>query len=204
MILKLIQPNFIFQKLYPNSLWRVKTSEKKVFLTFDDGPTPHITPWILDILKTYHAKATFFCIGKNVAKHPAIYQTVIEAKQTVGNHSYSHLKGWDVENKNYYNDVAQAAQLIDSKLFRPPYGKIKYRQALHLSKKYRLVFWDVLTYDYDDHFSAEEIVALVKKYTRNGSIITFHDSVKAWPRLEIALPQVLDFLKQEGYEMAAL
>lgn len=203
-ILKLIQPHFLIRQLYPNSLWRIKSNEKKVYLTFDDGPTPHVTSQILQQLKNFDAKATFFCIGKNVALHTDIYQSILDAKHSVGNHSQHHLNGWNVDNETYFNDAEMAAQLIKSQLYRPPYGKIKFKQAQVLSKQYQLVFWDVLTYDFDDRVTADEIVDVVKKYTRKGSIITFHDSLKAWPRLENALPRVLAFLKNEGFEMAAL
>jgi peptidoglycan/xylan/chitin deacetylase (PgdA/CDA1 family) len=158
----------------------------------------------LDLLKTYKAQATFFCIGKNVVAHPSIYQAILNEKQAVGNHSYNHMKGWEVDNKTYFEDVALASRIIDSELFRPPYGKIKFKQAKELSKHYKLVFWDVLTYDFDERTTSDKMVKWVKKYTRNGSIITFHDSLKAWPRLEKALPEILYFLKQEGYAMEAL
>lgn len=202
--LKLIQPHFLIRKLYPNSLWRIKTNEKKVFLTFDDGPTPDVTSQVLQQLKDFGAKATFFCIGKNVALHTEIYQSIVDAKHSVGNHGQHHLNGWNMDNETYFNDVEMAAQLIKSQLYRPPYGKIKFKQAKELSKHYKLVFWDVLTYDFDERTTSDKMVKWVKKYTRNGSIITFHDSLKAWPRLEKALPEILYFLKQEGYAMEAL
>ena len=173
-------------------------------MTFDDGPIPIITPWVVDELKKYNAKATFFCVGDNVKKHPEIYQLLLDNGHRVGNHTMNHLNGWKNYNKTYFENIAAAEKYITSDLFRPPYGKIKPTQIFRLKKKYKLIMWDVLTGDYDESKTGEECLNKIKKNVKSGSIIVFHDSIKAEKRLRYALPKCLEFLKTEGYTFSAI
>lgn len=179
-------------------------SEKNIYLTFDDGPTPEITQFVLDTLKTFNAKATFFCIGKNAEKHPEIFNKIIAEGHSIGNHTQHHLNGWKNTNPNYFKDVEDAQQLIKSNLFRPPYGKIKLSQYKYFKSKYKIVFWDLLSGDFDPKISAEQCLQNVLKNMRNGSIIVFHDSVKASDKLKIVLPKVLEFALKENYSFKKL
>ena len=193
------RPPKIYRGLYRGSHWRFKTNEKVVYLTFDDGPIPEITPWVLDLLDKYDIKATFFCVGDNVRKHPDIYQMVQDRGHVVGNHTFHHLQGLKVEKKTYVKDVEDAAKLIRSKLFRPPHGHMRLPQFYALRKKYKIIMWDVVTRDYSRLMSADEVFEVVKKYTRNGSIIVFHDSLKSGNRMKESLPRSLDWLIKQGY-----
>jgi peptidoglycan/xylan/chitin deacetylase (PgdA/CDA1 family) len=190
--------------LYPGSVWKVKTTNKSVYLTFDDGPIPEVTPWVLHQLEAYQAQATFFCIGNNVEKNPDVFNLVLKGGHAIGNHTFHHLKGWNVSDDEYLSDINKASQFISSSLFRPPYGKIKLSQARKVSRTHQIIFWDVLSYDFDNTQTPEAIIRRVKKQTRNGSIIVFHDSVKAWPRLQIVLPEILKWLNDEGFALKAL
>lgn len=185
-------------KIVRDLTWHFAGKEQELFLTFDDGPTPEITPWVLSILKEYDAKATFFCIGKNVKKYPELFQQIIDDGHSVGNHSYSHQKGWLVRNKKYYQDIDKASGLINSNLFRPPYGKIGPFQIPKLKQEFKIVMWDVLSRDYDNKISPERCLQNVTNYAESGSIIVFHDTKKAEKNLKYALPEVLkEFSKQE-------
>lgn len=195
---------FPFQSLLRSLIWSIKTPGKEIFLTFDDGPIPIITPWVVDELKKYNAKATFFCVGDNVKKHPEIYQLLLDNGHRVGNHTMNHLNGWKNFNKTYFENIAAAEKYITSDLFRPPYGKIKPTQIFRLKKKYKLIMWDVLTGDYDESKTGEECLNKIKKNVKSGSIIVFHDSIKAEKRLRYALPKCLEFLKTEGYIFSAI
>ncbi len=195
---------FPFQSLLRSLIWSIKTPGKEIFLTFDDGPIPIITPWVVDELKKYNAKATFFCVGDNVKKHPEIYQLLLDNGHRVGNHTMNHLNGWKNFNKTYFENIAAAEKYITSDLFRPPYGKIKPTQIFRLKKKYKLIMWDVLTGDYDESKTGEECLNKIKKNVKSGSIIVFHDSIKAEKRLRYALPKCLEFLKTEGYTFSAI
>jgi peptidoglycan/xylan/chitin deacetylase (PgdA/CDA1 family) len=196
--------------LYPDYLWKVQVPDKTVFLTFDDGPHPTITPWVLQQLKQYNATATFFCIGKNVVQFPDVYAQIIAAGHAVGNHTFSHLNGWKTTpDEIYLADAAKAADLIDSPLFRPPYGRIKKQQAQKLSimlKKYnvKIVMWDVLSADFDTSFSPKACINTVLRHTRPGSVIVFHDSEKAFGNLQIALPTILKELHSKGFDFQRL
>jgi peptidoglycan/xylan/chitin deacetylase (PgdA/CDA1 family) len=170
-----------------------------VYLTFDDGPIPEITPWVLDVLDKYRVKATFFCVGDNVRKYPEIYQMLIDRGHAVGNHTFHHLQGLRTRTKNYKEDVEQAAKLIKSNLFRPPYGHLRFRQFFKMRKDYRVIMWDVVTRDYSKYLTADNVFENVKKYTRNGSIIVFHDSLKAVERMKEALPRSIEWLLEQGY-----
>jgi peptidoglycan/xylan/chitin deacetylase (PgdA/CDA1 family) len=170
-----------------------------VYLTFDDGPIPEITPWVLDLLDRYNIKATFFCVGDNVRKYPDIYQMVRDRGHVVGNHTFHHIQGWKVDKATYLKDIEDSAKLIDSKLFRPPHGHMRLPQFYALKKKYKVIMWDVVTRDYSRLMTADKVFETVKKYTRNGSIIVFHDSLKSGDRMKESLPRTLDWLIEQGY-----
>jgi peptidoglycan/xylan/chitin deacetylase (PgdA/CDA1 family) len=176
-----------------------KGKPKCVYLTFDDGPIPEMTPWILDVLDNYNIKATFFCVGDNVKKHPELYKQLISKGHTVGNHTLNHLQGIRYWSKNYVRNVADAAKLIDSNLFRPPHGHMRFPQLLRLRKLFKIIMWDVVTRDYSPHMTANGVFNNVKRYTKNGSIIVFHDSLKAKGRIEEALPKSIEWLRERGY-----
>ena len=169
----------LLDALTKNLVWSIKTTKKEVFLTFDDGPIPEVTPWVLETLKQYDAKATFFCVGDNVKKHPDIYRMIVDQGHKVGNHTMNHLNGWTNFNKTYFENIEKCNALIHSNLFRPPYGKIKPSQISHLKNDYRIIMWDVLTKDYDASVTGEYCFEKVKKNCKPGSIIVFHDSIKA-------------------------
>ena len=173
--------------------------EKAVYLTFDDGPIPVVTPWVVELLGRYDIKATFFMVGDNVRKHPQEFRQVIEAGHRVGNHTFNHLKGVFTETNEYLDNVEKADALIHSKLFRPPHGMLRRSQYNELSKRYQFVMWDLVTRDYSKRMNGEEVLANVKKYVRNGSIITFHDSLRSEENLKYALPRSIDWLLQQGY-----
>jgi len=186
-------------RFFPQSVWRMPAGENKVYLTFDDGPVPEVTPAILDILRQNDIKATFFCVGDNVSKHPAIYRQILTDGHATGNHTYNHIKGLGSKTKHYLDNVEQAARYIQSDLFRPPYGMMKQTQFLALRKKYRIILWDVISCDYDASLSPQQCIANVMDFVRDGSIITFHDSQKARNNVLEALPRVIQQLKQRGY-----
>jgi peptidoglycan/xylan/chitin deacetylase (PgdA/CDA1 family) len=189
------------------------TRDKVMYLTFDDGPHPTITPYVLETLKQYNAKATFFCIGKNVVEHPAVYRQILEEGHRTGNHTHNHFNGWKVKNDQYINNIIQAAQYIDSNLFRPPYGKITQFQVKVLTeiaaykgsdRKFNIVMWDVLSGDFDTTLSAETCSLHVTRKAKAGSIVVFHDSEKAFPRMKEALPRVLKYFSEKGYRFEAI
>ncbi|MFT4153077.1 polysaccharide deacetylase family protein [Parafilimonas sp.] len=188
-------------KLNSSMVWKMPVKEKVLFLTFDDGPHETATPFILDQLKKYNARATFFCLGKNVKAHPAIYDRILGEGHAVGNHTFSHLNGWKTKNKSYVSDIAEAAQCISSKLFRPPYGKISPFVARNLKNKlhYKIIMWHVLSGDFDEKLSPERCAQNVLMFSRPGSIIVFHDSTKAWERMRYALPATLQYFSGRGY-----
>ncbi|WGD35464.1 polysaccharide deacetylase family protein [Olleya sp. YS] len=205
----------IIQRLFSKYIWKKASSSKTIYLTFDDGPTPKITQWTLDILKQYQAKATFFCIGQNIKKHPDIFKSIVEDKHTVGNHTFNHLKGWKTNTKTYIDNTDITQTLIDSKiknrkseikhLFRPPFGKIKRKQAkILINKGYKIVMWSVISYDWEQKLSPEQCLKNVLKHTTSGSIVVFHDSVKASRNMQFALPKVLEHFSQKGYQFKAL
>jgi peptidoglycan/xylan/chitin deacetylase (PgdA/CDA1 family) len=208
----LIKTPWWLRALYPSLVWRIKGSDKTIYLTFDDGPHPTATPFVLDELKKYNAKASFFCIGKNVAEHPAIYQRIIDEGHAVGNHTYHHLNGWKTSDEVYLGDIKKAAALIDSPLFRPPYGRIKRSQLKKLQTPSRefgtrlqtVVMWDVLSADFDTNLTADACSGYVLYHTKPGSIVLFHDSEKAFPRMKEALPKMLEYFTREGYRFEAI
>ncbi len=185
--------------------WRKKNSSSKViYITFDDGPIPEVTPAVLEILKEKSAKATFFCVGENVKKYPEIYSQIIHSGNATGNHSFNHLRGVSVSTEDYVENVKLASEYIDSKLFRPPHGRISFQQKRALGKDYEIVMWDVLTCDYDRSLSPEMVFDNIKRYSRNGSIVVFHDSIKAKENVLTVLPQAIDWWRNEGYRFESL
>jgi peptidoglycan/xylan/chitin deacetylase (PgdA/CDA1 family) len=199
-----IQPPAWLRLLYPGAIWRLNRSKKVVYLTFDDGPTPDVTSWVLDLLYKENVLATFFCLGKNVDEHPGLFQNIVEREHRIGNHSYSHPRSFRTATHIYVADIEKAAGSIQSKLFRPPYGQLGFRSFIKLRKNYSIVFWDVLSEDYNPDCSPEQVIDNVMRYTRPGSLIVFHDSLKAFPRLQIALPEVILRLKAKGYTFGVL
>ena len=199
-----IQPAFFLRWLFPGSFWRMKEDTKVVYLTFDDGPHPEVTIWVLSQLEKYEQKATFFCIGKNMQSFPMVLDKIVNCGNAIGNHSYSHNKENLKSNTAFFDDVQKCQQLYPSELFRPPYGKIRLSQFYKLRKQFKIIFWDVLSYDFDEKYSGSDCAQFVIKYLRKGAIITFHDSQKAFPRLKIALPIVLEYLKKNGYRSIPL
>jgi len=199
-------PGFV-KTLFPNFVWNISTDNKELYLTFDDGPTPEITEWVLLTLKKFNAKATFFCIGNNIEKHPEIFQNIITKGHSIGNHTYNHLKGWKHKTKVYYKDVLKAEKTIQkfettnsTPLFRPPYGKFKNKQSKRLLERgYRIILWDTLSYDWDKSVSAETCFNNVITSAKEGSIVVFHDSIKASQNLKYVLPKVLDYYSKKGY-----
>jgi peptidoglycan/xylan/chitin deacetylase (PgdA/CDA1 family) len=204
-------PDFV-KTLFPNFIWNINTNNKELYLTFDDGPTPEITDWVLQILKQYNAKATFFCIGNNIEKHPEIFQNILDNNHVVGNHTYHHLKGWKHKSKHYIKDTLETEVIINTfklnnnnKLFRPPYGKFKNKQSKGLLELgYKIILWDVLSYDWDKSVSENTCFDNVISATKKGSIIVFHDSIKASKNLKYVLPKVLEYYTQKGFEFKAL
>ncbi|MDR0743101.1 MAG: polysaccharide deacetylase family protein [Tannerella sp.] len=197
------QPPRIYRWLFPGAFWRIpspKGMKKSVYLTFDDGPIPEMTTWILDTLDKYGIKATFFCVGENVSKNPELYQSVLDRGHRVGNHTYNHIQGIRSRSGNYIRNIAKAAQSIDSDLFRPPHGHMRLSQVLRLRRLFRIIMWDVVTRDYSPHMTAKGVFNNIKRYTRNGSIIVFHDSLKAAGRIEESLPRSIEWLLKEEYE----
>jgi peptidoglycan/xylan/chitin deacetylase (PgdA/CDA1 family) len=192
------------QKLFPRRLWRIPTTEKILYLTFDDGPIPVVTPWVLKTLADFGARATFFCVGDNVRKHPDIYRSLLAAGHAVGNHTQHHLNGWKTPTKTYLDNVAQCAEAVGSRLFRPPYGRLRPGQAAQLRRDYEIVMWDVLSCDYDRSISGQECLDNILLNAAPGSIIVLHDSLKAEPNLRYALPRVLEFYGEKGYRFERL
>jgi len=189
----------IIKKYYQKLIWDIPNEENKIYLTFDDGPTPEITEWVLEILRKYKIKATFFCIGDNVHKHTVIYQRILTEGHAVGNHTQNHLKGWITEDDTYFENIEKCAKLVKSNLFRPPYGRIKKSQYSILNTQYKIVMWDVLSGDFDPKTSPEKCLKNVTKNTKSGSIIVFHDSVKAYEKLQYALPKAIEHLLEQGF-----
>ncbi|MFZ4105335.1 polysaccharide deacetylase family protein [Flavobacterium sp.] len=211
MKLRWIKTHWTIKKLFSNYVWDIPNNENKVYLTFDDGPTPEITQWTLNQLKKYNAKATFFCIGNNIQKYPELLMEVIKEEHSIGNHTYNHLKGWKTNTQEYIENTKlfdkEYSKLTNEscKLFRPPYGKIKPSQSKILRKMgYKIIMWDVLSVDFDATITPEQCLENVLKNIIPGSIIVFHDSVKAYSNLEYVLPRTLDFLKQKGFICAKL
>lgn len=198
------RPPGVLRWLLPLAVWRIKTNEKKVYLTFDDGPVPEVTPWVLDLLKSQNIKATFFCVGENVGKYPRVYQRVLEEGHRVGNHTFNHRKGFKNKVNTYVGNVMKAETLIHSNLFRPPHGQLWPSLLRKLNLRYKVIMWDVLSGDYDKGRSGEKCFSDVVRNVRCGSIIVFHDSIKARQNLQVALPLTIKALKEMGYEFEVI
>ncbi len=200
----MIHPPGLCSLLFRDVIFRVSTREKKLYLTFDDGPTQHITNQILNMLQAYQAKATFFVCGKNAETHPQMCQQIIESGHTIGNHTYQHMNGWKTATHDYLADTERAQQIVQSAFFRPPYGKLNWTQYRYLRKHYQIVLWDIMCMDFDQKISPETCFENVKKYARPGSVIVFHDSEKAATNMLYALEQTLIKYSKEGYTFARL
>lgn len=195
-----------FQRLYVGVYWRMDSRRKAVYLTFDDGPIPEVTPQVLAILDRYGVKATFFMVGENAVKHPEVFEQVRARGHSIGNHTYNHIKGLRVRTRAYLNNIGKADSVLGGTcLFRPPYGRFWIWQKLALFRQgYEMYLWDVLTHDYNPNYTPERMLAVIQRYTRNGSIINFHDSLKSNERMLEVLPQAIEWLQQEGYEILPL
>ena len=190
----------VVKKMFPNYVWEIPSVNKNLYLTFDDGPTPEITEWVLDVLKKHNAKATFFCVGQNADKHPEILNRIINDGHAIGNHTYNHIKGWKHKTKEYLRNIEKASKQINSSFFRPPYGQITPKQGKKLIKiGYKIVMWNVLSFDWDKTIANETCLNNVISNTTDGSIIDFHDSLKSSNNMQYALPKVLDHFSKEGY-----
>lgn len=203
-----IKTKSFIKRLFSNYVWDLPNTQNKIYLTFDDGPTPEITEWVLEELKKHNVKATFFCIGNNIQKHPELFQKVINEGHVIGNHTYDHMNGWKTETKTYLENISLCDKQIQkfsienlqSKIFRPPYGKIKTAQAKIVRRLgYKIIMWDVLSADFDQTITPEKCLENVISNVKSGSVIVFHDSIKASHNLKYALPETLNFLKEKGF-----
>ena len=193
------QPSMWLRRLYPRATWRMNRHEKAVYLTFDDGPIPEATPFILDTLKHYGIKATFFMVGDNARKYPELHQRVVNEGHRIGNHTHNHISGFRHSIRKYSYNVEKANAYLHTNLVRPPHGWMRWGQYAWLGRKYRIVMWDLVTRDYSKWMTADYVFNNVKRYARNGSIITFHDSLKSIDKLRTALPQAIEWLQAQGY-----
>jgi peptidoglycan-N-acetylglucosamine deacetylase len=194
----------LLRPLWGKVVWRKDPSSKVIYLTFDDGPVPEVTPLVLDLLDEYNVKATFFCVGENVEKYPDIYNEVLKRGHKTGNHTHNHLKGISVSTEEYVANVQKAAERIDSNLFRPPFGRIKTKQKKALRENYEIVMWDLVTQDYNKNLSPETILHYIKRYSRNGSLVVFHDSIKAERNMLAVLPLAIEYWNSKGYRFEVL
>lgn len=195
------QPPLLYRILFPEAIWRIKRKKQRVvYLTFDDGPIPEVTPWVLDTLDKYGIKATFFMVGDNARRHPWLVEDIKKRGHSYGNHTMHHLQGFKVTTLRYMRDITEANEYIDSSLFRPPHGLMRWSQSKAIKDRYNIVMYDLVTRDYSYKLNGEEVLKNVKHYTRNGSIIVFHDSLRAERNLKYALPLAIEWLKKEGYE----
>ena len=199
------QPPLLYRILLPEAVWRIKHKKRRVvYLTFDDGPVPEVTPWVLDTLDHYGVKATFFMVGDNVARNPQLFDEIKRRGHGYGNHTMNHLQGMKTTLADYIHNIDQANELIDSSLFRPPHGLMKWSQARAIKERYNIIMYDLVTRDYSRQMNGEEVLANVRRYVRNGSIIVFHDSLKAEKNLRYALPRAIEWLKEQGYEFETI
>lgn len=200
-----VKSPYLLRKLFKSLIyWNVETTERNLFLSFDDGPIPEVTPKVLALLKEYNAKATFFMVGENIDKYTSVFHEVQDAGHAIGNHTYNHIKSWKCSNKEYYENIEKAAKNIEGKLFRPPHGQIKLTQLKQLSKKFNIVFWSVLSGDFDTEISKEQCKNNVLKNAKNGSIIVFHDSLKAEKKMLYSLENTLQHFTNLGYSFKSL
>jgi len=194
----------LFRPLLGKLTWRRDSSSKVIYLTFDDGPVPEVTPLVLDLLDKFNLKATFFCVGDNVQKYPELYKEILRRGHKTGNHTFNHLKGFNVSTNEYVANVEKASEYIESDLFRPPYGRIKRKQRKILELEYEIIMWDLLTFDYNHKLEKETIFKRVKRQSRNGSIVVFHDSIKAKNNMLSVLPLAIEFWNSHGYTFGVL
>lgn len=194
-----VRPPKIAELVFPNLIWRMPTKNNSVYLTFDDGPIPEITEWVLKTLDNYNIKATFFCVGDNVRKHPSIFQMVKDQDHVIGQHTHNHLSGWSNMSDSYLSNIKIAEQYIDTNLFRPPYGKMRFSLARAICERYKIIMWDVLSRDFDQEITPDDCFQNVKQHTSNGSIIVFHDSIKAFKNMQYALPKSIEYLGEKGF-----
>lgn len=200
----LFRPPKFIKRLYPDLIWELEPQDNLLYLTFDDGPTPEVTPWVLDMLDSYGAKATFFCIAKNVEMYPDIYGEILRRGHSVGNHSYSHVKGWGMSAGDYMNDVDMAAGLVRSDLYRPPYARVTPAQLRMLTERYKVVMWSVISRDYNRRLGGKACAENVLPYLAPGVIVVFHDSRKCEANMKFALPIVLERMRELGLESAGI
>ncbi len=196
-------PGF-FTSLFKEAVWRFDETDRTVYLTFDDGPIPEVTPWVLELLRKEDIRATFFCVGENVMRYPEVYQQILNHGHSVGNHTYNHWQGLKKGDLDYSANISKAGEYIHSDLFRPPHGWMKRSQYHRLKKYYRIIMWDLISCDYDVRFSPAEVLRNVTDFVRPGSIITFHDSIKAKENLIEALPAAISWMKEQGYRFKAI
>lgn len=194
----------LIRKLFPNYIWNKSRKKPYVYFTFDDGPIPVVTPWVLDLLAEHSMSGTFFCVGDNVRKHPHIYDRLIDEGHSVGNHSYSHKSGWSTELEDYLDDVELCNSFVGSDLFRPPYGRLKPQQAQAIRSNYKIVMWDVLSGDFDPHITPEQCYQNVIQHIKPGSIIVFHDNLKSFATLKAVLPRIIKYCKKIGLQSKAI
>jgi peptidoglycan-N-acetylglucosamine deacetylase len=199
-----VSPPYLLRRFYRNLIWRFPSEEKNIYLTFDDGPIPEATTFVLDELAKYRAKATFFCIGENVIKHRGLFERIKSDGHATGNHTHSHLNGWKTKDAVYFDEVRKANQIIQTNLFRPPYGKIKKSQISFLTTAYSIIMWDVLSFDFDSGITPEKCAQNVIENSKQGSIVVFHDSLKARKNLIHALPATLKYFSEKGFEFKAI
>ena len=200
----LVKSSYFIKKYYSNFIWKITTTEKIIYLTFDDGPTPEITEWTLATLKSFNAKATFFCVGSNVVKYPEIFQQIISEGHAVGNHTHHHLNGWHTNNEDYLRNIKKCEKVVTSNLFRPPYGRIKKSQYELIKEEYQVIMWDVLSGDFDSKTTPEKCLSNIIDNTTEGAIIVFHDSLKAASNLKYTLPKVLEYFVEQGYRFEVI
>lgn len=198
------RPPLLYRILFPEGIWRIKRKRRKVvYLTFDDGPIPEVTPWVLDLLDHYGIKATFFLVGDNVRRHPELLEEIKRRGHSWGNHTMNHLQGFKVTSHNYLRNIMEADSLIDSPLYRPPHGIMRWGQSKIIKDHFNIIMYDLVTRDYSKKLNGEQVLHNVKRFARNGSIIVFHDSLKAERNLRYALPRAIEWLKEQGYEFAS-
>lgn len=202
--MKAVTVPVFLRMFYPSLLWNMPEGNKRLYLTFDDGPNPEVTPAVLDILDKFDAKATFFCVGDNVQRYPEVYESILQRGHLTGNHTFNHLNGWKTPLNEYYDNVNLCRKHVDSPWFRPPYGRITPSQIQALKKEYTIVMWSVLSYDFDPETTPEQCVDYVLNHATDGSIIVFHDSAKAAEKVLFALPKVLEYYYSKGYAFSRL